>query len=75
MKKFVPKYLFIFVIRFYRFCVSPFFPACCRFYPTCSSFAIETINEFGVVLGGWMALKRLFRCHPFGGPAGYDSLP
>jgi len=73
MKKFAPKYLLIYLIQFYRFFISPFFPPTCRFYPTCSSLAIKTIEEYGVLWGGWLAIKRLFRCHPFG-RTGYDPL-
>ena len=75
MKIFAPKYLFINLIRFYRFVISPLFPASCRFYPTCSSFAISIIEKYGVVSGGWLVIKRLFRCHPFSRHAGYDPLP
>ena len=75
MKKFVPKYFFIYLIRFYRLFISPLFPASCRFYPTCSSFAVGTIEKYGVFLGGWLAIKRLLRCHPFSQQAGYDPQP
>ena len=75
MKKLVFKNLFIYLIQFYRFSISPFFPACCRYYPTCSSFAMTTIEKYGVFWGVWMTAKRLFRCHPFSRNSGYDPLP
>jgi len=75
MNKFAPKYLLIYLIRFYRFFISPLLLDNCRFYPTCSSFAIGAMEKYGVLLGGWFTIKRLFRCHPFGGCAGYDPLP
>ena len=75
MKKFTPEYLFICLIRFYYVFISPMFPACCRFYPTCSSFAMGAIEKYGVFSGGWLSIKRLFRCHPFCRHAGYDPLP
>ena len=75
MKKFVPKSLILYLIQFYRFFISPFFTASCRFYPTCSSFAIEAIHKFGVIGGGWLTIKRLCRCHPFSRSAGVDPIP
>ena len=47
---------------------------CCRFTPTCSQYAYQAINKYGFIKGGWLALKRLCRCHPFGGH-GYDPVP
>jgi len=62
------------VIRFYRLAISPFTPPACRFSPTCSAYALEAVDRHGAVKGGWLALRRLFRCHPFGGK-GYDPVP
>lgn len=63
----------------YRRLVSPFLPPRCRFDPTCSRYAIHAIEHYGLRRGGWLALKRLFRCHPFGGEMGtnwgYDPVP
>ncbi len=67
-------YPFIFLIRFYQGAISPFTPATCRYQPTCSSYSIEALQKHGLVLGGWLALKRICSCHPWGG-SGYDPVP
>ena len=61
-------------IHAYRWLVSPWLPAHCRYLPTCSAFALEAIDAHGVLRGGWLAAKRLARCHPWGG-SGYDPVP
>ncbi|MDR2682540.1 MAG: membrane protein insertion efficiency factor YidD [Dysgonamonadaceae bacterium] len=61
-------------IRFYRVCISPFTPASCRFVPTCSEYALTAIQKYGAFKGGWLAIKRISRCHPWGGE-GYDPVP
>jgi putative membrane protein insertion efficiency factor len=61
-------------IRFYQSAVSPHFPPACRSYPTCSSYAYEAVNKYGVLRGGLLAVKRLARCHPFHA-GGYDPVP
>ncbi|GHT76175.1 putative membrane protein insertion efficiency factor [Bacteroidia bacterium] len=61
-------------IRFYRKCISPLTPATCRFTPTCSEYALIAIQKYGVFKGGWLAIKRICRCHPWGGQ-GYDPVP
>ena len=53
------------LIRFYRRAISPLRPPCCRFIPTCSEYALEAVEKYGAVKGGWLALRRLARCHPF----------
>ena len=68
------KRLVILPIRFYQKCISPLFPPSCRFVPTCSSYAIQAIERFGVLYGGWLAVKRICRCHPWGGH-GHDPVP
>ncbi len=62
------------LIRAYQLCVSPFMAPACRFTPTCSHYAREAISRHGACKGTWLALKRLARCHPFGG-SGYDPVP
>lgn len=62
------------MIRFYRRAVSPMMPPSCRFMPTCSAYAEEAVQRYGARRGGWIALKRLLRCHPFG-RSGYDPVP
>lgn len=66
------KILIIF-IKVYQICISPLFAPCCRFYPTCSEYAITAIRRYGPVKGTISGLARLFRCHPFN-PGGYDPV-
>lgn len=62
------------LIRFYRSAISPWTPASCRFHPTCSAYALEAVERHGALRGGWLAARRLLRCHPWGG-SGYDPVP
>lgn len=62
------------LIRFYQRCISPLTPPACRFTPTCSQYGLEAIRRHGPFKGGWLTLKRLARCHPWGG-SGYDPVP
>lgn len=66
--------LLLALIQLYRKAISPILPSSCRFQPTCSSYAKTAIERFGPWKGGWLALKRLSKCHPFGGH-GYDPVP
>ena len=59
------KRLLIRLIRFYQRRISPGRPPCCRFMPTCSQYALEAIEKYGAARGGWLAIKRLSKCHPF----------
>ena len=68
------KTVLIALLRFYRYAISPMLGRNCRFHPTCSEFAIEAIQRHGALRGGWMAAKRVGRCHPFN-PGGYDPVP
>ncbi|MDR0712838.1 MAG: membrane protein insertion efficiency factor YidD [Bacteroidales bacterium] len=68
------KLLLIWLVKFYRYCLSPLMPASCRFTPTCSQYALEALRKYGALKGGWLSLKRLLRCHPWGGH-GYDPVP
>lgn len=62
------------IIAFYRKAISPFTPPACRFTPTCSAYAEEAIRQHGAGRGAWLAVRRLARCHPFGG-SGFDPVP
>jgi hypothetical protein len=64
----------IFAIKIYQNTLGLVFPASCRFYPSCSEYAIEAFRKFGMIKGGWLTVRRLFRCHPFN-PGGFDPLP
>lgn len=66
--------LFLLFIRFYQICISPLIPPRCRYVPTCSQYAIEAVQKYGAAKGGYLAAKRICRCHPFGG-SGYDPVP
>ncbi|WP_100486577.1 membrane protein insertion efficiency factor YidD [Sporolactobacillus pectinivorans] len=68
------RYLFIFPIRIYQKFISPLTPPSCRFYPTCSQYAVEALGRFGVIKGGWLTVKRLLKCQPFH-PGGFDPVP
>jgi putative membrane protein insertion efficiency factor len=70
----LPRWVFIFMIRGYQQVISPLFPATCRFSPSCSAYAITALQRYGVGKGGWLAVKRIARCHPFH-PGGYDPVP
>ena len=67
------KRILLFVIRFYRSCISPFLPPMCRYQPTCSAYAMEAIERYGAWRGGWMAVRRILRCHPWH-EGGYDPV-
>jgi putative membrane protein insertion efficiency factor len=61
------------VLRAYKWALSPMLPPSCRYVPTCSEFAMEAVERYGALRGGWMALARILRCHPFG-KGGYDPV-
>lgn len=69
------KKLLLALIRFYQRHISPAFPACCRFRPTCSAYAAEAIEKYGAWKGGLLALRRLSKCHPFYKGDPYDPVP
>ena len=71
------KHLLLVLIRFYQKYVSPSRPPCCRFYPTCSQYALQAVERYGAWKGGWLALRRILRCHPFyhGKHGYYDPVP
>jgi putative membrane protein insertion efficiency factor len=67
-------YPLILLVHIYRYAISPFFPSACRFTPTCSGYALEAINKHGPFKGFILAIKRISKCHPWGG-SGYDPVP
>ena len=69
------KRLFLALIRFYQKHISPGLPARCRYTPTCSQYAYEAIERYGALRGGWLALRRFLRCHPFSKRDYYDPVP
>lgn len=68
------RWALVLLVRGYQKVLSPIFPPSCRFTPTCSAYAITSLERYGVLKGGWLALKRVFRCHPWN-PGGYDPVP
>lgn len=68
------KFILIILIKLYKWFISPLFPPSCRFTPSCSSYAIEAISKFGIFKGGYMSIKRVVKCNPWGG-CGYDPVP
>jgi uncharacterized protein len=69
-----PRRFAVTLLGFYRTAWSPIRPATCRYTPSCSAFAAEAIERFGLVRGGWLAVRRLLRCHPFHA-GGHDPVP
>ncbi|MEE4312013.1 MAG: membrane protein insertion efficiency factor YidD [candidate division KSB1 bacterium] len=67
------KSVFIFIIRVYQKIISPMFPPTCRFYPSCSNYAIQAYKKYGVIKGTYLSLWRILRCNPFNA-GGYDPL-
>ena len=61
------------LLRAYKWAISPLFPSACRYVPTCSEYAMEAVERYGALRGGWMALTRILRCHPFA-HSGYDPV-
>ena len=62
------------VVKFYQICISPLKPPTCRFTPTCSSYAIEALKKHGPIKGSYLSIRRILKCHPWGG-SGYDPVP
>ena len=70
----VAKLVVLKMLRAYKWAVSPLLPHACRYVPTCSEYAMAAVERYGALRGGWMALGRLLRCHPFA-RSGYDPVP
>jgi uncharacterized protein len=68
------RWVFILFVRAYQTVLSPLLPPACRYYPSCSNYAIEALERHGAWHGGWMATRRILRCHPFH-PGGFDPVP
>ncbi|MGB0601104.1 MAG: membrane protein insertion efficiency factor YidD [Flavobacteriaceae bacterium] len=64
----------VLLIKGYQLLISPLLPPSCRYQPTCSQYAKEALNKYGLFKGGWLAVKRISKCHPWGG-SGYDPIP
>ncbi|WP_373057047.1 membrane protein insertion efficiency factor YidD [Zunongwangia sp. H14] len=67
-------YPFILLVKFYQHFLSPLTPATCRFSPTCSQYTLTALHRFGFFRGGWLSIKRILSCNPWGG-SGYDPVP
>lgn len=70
----LPKRFLLALLRFYKREISPYLPPSCRFVPTCSEYAMQAVAKYGAVKGGYLAIRRILRCHPFH-PGGYDPVP
>ena len=70
----LPKRFLLALLRFYKREISPYLPPSCRFVPTCSEYAMQAVTKYGAVKGGYLAVRRILRCHPFH-PGGYDPVP
>ncbi|MBS0605293.1 MAG: membrane protein insertion efficiency factor YidD [Verrucomicrobia bacterium] len=68
------RFLLVKLIRLYQLCISPFLGQCCRFYPTCSDYAMDAVAKHGIFKGSWLTLKRLVKCHPWH-KGGVDNVP
>lgn len=71
--KHIAKLVTLQLLRAYKWAISPLFPPACRYLPTCSEYAMEAVERFGALRGGWMALTRILRCHPFA-RSGHDPV-
>ncbi len=70
------KWIVVACVRLYKLAISPFLPFNqCRYLPTCSDYAVEALAKFGVVKGGWLAVRRIGRCHPLSRHEAYDPVP
>jgi putative membrane protein insertion efficiency factor len=68
------KWLILLLVKIYQLAISPYLPAACRYHPTCSAYFIEAVEKYGPIKGSWLGIKRIGRCHPWGGN-GYDPVP
>jgi putative membrane protein insertion efficiency factor len=68
------RWLLVALVRTYQLFISPLLPPACRYYPSCSAYAVEALEKYGARRGSWLAVKRIGRCHPFR-PGGFDPVP
>ena len=68
------KRVLVALLRTYQYAISPFLGRRCRYYPSCSEYAVEAVEKHGAIKGGWLGVKRVYRCHPWH-PGGYDPVP
>jgi putative membrane protein insertion efficiency factor len=72
--KYILIFPFLLAVKFYQLCISPLKPPSCRFEPTCSQYALEALRKHGLIKGLYLSVRRVLRCHPWGGH-GYDPVP
>jgi putative membrane protein insertion efficiency factor len=68
------RHVLVFFVRAYQVGLSPLLPASCRYYPSCSAYAVEALERHGALRGSWLAVRRILRCHPFRA-GGFDPVP
>ena len=68
------KKLLIALLRAYQYAISPLLGRSCRYFPSCSEYAVDAVQKYGAIKGGWLGVKRVCRCHPWH-PGGYDPVP
>jgi len=70
----LPRLVLVYLVKGYQVSLSPLLPPSCRYYPSCSAYAVEALERHGALRGSWLALRRILRCHPFR-PGGFDPVP
>jgi uncharacterized protein len=68
------KYVLVALLRIYQYTISPLYGPVCRYHPSCSTYAVQAVSEYGTFKGSWLAIRRLARCHPWAA-GGYDPVP
>lgn len=70
----IPRRIIVTLIQAYKRLISPLFPPSCRFTPSCSTYALTSVERYGAIRGGWLAIRRILKCHPFH-PGGHEPVP